>query len=180
MRWWMMMVLAASLLALGCSNEVALRPAKTCQGGNVDECKASCGQSDGEACYRLGWLYEDGLGVPQNENKATKLYVQACDANWAVACRALGIMYWQGERVKRSRKKAIEYYKKACGLGLAEACPTEKMIAQAEGRKPKRGAGVSGGFSVDAGGTAEEHAPDAPEAPTPEAPEAPTPSLPGG
>jgi TPR repeat protein len=144
-------MLAVSLLVLpaGCSHEVALRPAKTCDGGNVDKCREACDQNEGRACYRLGWFYEQGLGVSSNDKKAIELYERACQANWAVACRALGMIYWRGDGVKRSRKRAIEYYQKACTLGIAEACPTEAMIAEAQGRK--RGSSSPGvGVSVDA------------------------------
>lgn len=142
-------MLALPLFAAGCSREVALRPAKTCDGGNVDKCREACDQNEGRACYRLGWFYEQGLGVDHNDKKAIELYERSCQANWAVACRALGIIYWRGDEVKRSRKKAVEYYQKACTLGIAEACPTEAMIAEAEGRKQRApGSGVS--VSVDA------------------------------
>lgn len=181
--------------ALGCSSSVALRPAKTCDGGNVDECKQACDQGQGRACYRLGWFYEEGQGIRRSTQSAVDSYEKACSANWAIACRALGILYWEGEHVKRSKPKAIEYFNKACGMGVPEACPSEDMLSEAEGRKRKRGAGASGfeagasvGGSVDtpSGPQAPSgpEAPAGPQAPTapsgPQAPTVPTPGLPGG
>ncbi len=141
--------------ATGCTSEVALRPAKTCDGGNIDQCRSACDQNQGRACYRLAWFYEEGQGVGQSTKKAVELYQKACDANMAIACRGLGIMYWRGENVKRKRKKAITFYQKACGLGLSEACPTPEMLAEAEGRKKGSRPGGSIGVQVNVGGEGE-------------------------
>src|SRR5262245_61924652 len=119
--------LTLAVCALACSREVALRPGKTCDGGNIQECRSACDQNQGRACYRLGWFYEQGVEVGQSSKKAIELYDRACQANWAVACRALGMIYWRGDDVKRNRRRAVEYYQRACKLGLAEACPTEAM-----------------------------------------------------
>lgn len=147
--------LSIGAVTTGCTNEVALMPAKTCDGGNIEQCRASCDQNQGRACYRLGWFYEEGRGVAQNHNKAVELYQKACEANMAIACRGLGIMYWRGQDVKRSRKKAITFYQKACGLGLPEACPTPEMLAEAEGRKKGDSPGGSFGVQVNVGGEGE-------------------------
>jgi hypothetical protein len=170
--------LAGLLLSAGCSSQVALRPGKSCDSGNVDVCRESCDQNQARACYRLGWFYEEGQGVKQSHNKAVELYERACDANMAIACRGLGIMYWRGEAVKRSRKKAIAFYQKACGLGLPEACPTPEMLAEAEGRKGSKPSG-SFGVQVQVGQPDEPSGSDGPDAPaTPETPETPAPETP--
>jgi len=156
-RIWLAGLISAATVgtvATGCTNEVALRPAKTCDGGNIEQCRASCDQNQARACYRLGWFYEEGQGVKQNHSKAVELYQKACEANMAIACRGLGIMYWRGEDVKRARKKAITFYQKACGLGLPEACPTPEMLAEAEGRKKGSNAGGGFGVQVNVGGEA--------------------------
>lgn len=160
---WMVLVLTAA----ACGPAVGMLPAKTCEGGNVKDCRARCDQSHGESCYRLGWFYEEGEVFEENMNKAIKLYQRACDTNWAVACRALGILYWEGEDVKRNAKKAVKYYQKACDLGLPEACPTRTEVAIAQGKKPSE---------VDEPQKNRPRAPDAPKADTPEVngPEAPT------
>jgi Sel1 repeat-containing protein len=143
------LMLALPLFCASCTREVALRPGKTCDGGNVEKCKEACDQNQGRACYRLGWFYEEGLGVKQNRKKAVEHYERACQAKWAVACRALGMMYWRGDEVKRNRRTGLDYYQRACDLGLAEACPTEAMIAEAEGRRKRRDAGAGVTITVD-------------------------------
>ncbi len=129
----------AGLAALGagaaaCTPNVEIRATQTCEGGNIEDCKNRCGSNEGMACYKLGWLHEEGQVVDHDFPRAKKLYEQACDANWAVACRALGDLYWKGDKVEQNQKKAIEYWQKACGLGIVAACPTETEIAVADGR----------------------------------------------
>jgi hypothetical protein len=82
--------------------------------------------------------------------------------------------------VKRSKKTSIQYFTKACQLGIPEACPTPDMLAEAEGRKRKKGAGVSGfDVEVNVEGSAGSGGPDAPsgsDAPSaPDSPSAPSP-----
>ncbi len=110
---------------------VEIRATQTCEGGNIEDCRNRCKGSEGMACYKLGWLHEQGQVVDHDFPHAKKLYEQACDANWAVSCRALGELYWRGDKVDANRKKAIEYWEKACALGLGAACPTalERDIA---------------------------------------------------
>jgi TPR repeat protein len=132
---WLIATVALSGALSGCTSEVALRPAKSCDGGSIAHCRVACDRREARACYRLGWLHEEGVGVRRDVKRAITLYDQACSLNWAVACRALGIMYWRGEDVQRRPKRAIAYFDKACNLGLAEACPSNDMRAEADGRK---------------------------------------------
>jgi TPR repeat protein len=46
-----------------------------------------------EAAYSLGLLYEDGLGVQQNETAAIRLLNEAADAGSVQAMLALGVLY---------------------------------------------------------------------------------------
>ncbi len=153
---------------------VQLKPAQSCDGGKIDDCRARCDQNQGRACYRLGWFYEEGEVVAENFNQALKLYDQACDANWAIACRALGEIYWYGRKRKRDRKKGISYFTKACGLGLDVACPSRMEIAVSEGKSPAEAFTVN----VDSSNAPSVNTPDAPKAPQPDMPSAPQPDVP--
>ena len=198
MAWRCAAVLLSALVSgglLACGpGMVEVRSGESCDGVNLEACKQQCDEGVPRACYRLGWFYEVGHEVSESPKKAIELYQKACDAGWAVACRALGNVYWYDEVVERQPKKAVGYYQKACELGIAGACPTELMLAEAEGRKPRAGFGVDA--SVSAGGSASgsskggssgpsapsgvegPSAPDAPEAPVPETPSAPVPQPP--
>ena len=168
--WVALFALILGALACG-PGVVQLKPAQSCDGGKIDDCRARCDQNQGRACYRLGWFYEEGEVVAENFNQALKLYDRACDANWAIACRALGEIYWNGKKRKRDRKKGISYFTKACSLGLDVACPSRMEIAVSEGKSPAEAFSVN----VDTSGV---NTPDGPKAPRPDAPSAPTPDMP--
>jgi TPR repeat protein len=163
--------LALSLTISGCGPAaVALRPSKTCDGGNLEDCKTRCDQNEGRACYRLGWFYEEDQEVKGSMKTAIDLYHRACTAKFAVACRSLGMVHWEGKGVKQNYFKAIEYFKIACDLGLPEACPDQDMMRVASGNKG--GGGLDVGASVSVGQPAQPKTPDGPNAPnTPSAPE---------
>ncbi|MCA9622122.1 MAG: sel1 repeat family protein [Myxococcales bacterium] len=168
------------LLATACGPAaVELRPAKTCDGGNLEDCRTRCEANEGRACYRLGWFYEEDQEVKGSMSQAVDLYHRACSANFAVACRSLGMIHWEGKGVKRNFVKAIEYFKLACELGLPEACPDQDMLRIASGNRARGSASGDASFSVSVG-VDEPRGPDAPDAPavnTPDAPKAETPSL---
>lgn len=170
----------ALLFATACGPAaVELRPAKTCDGGNLEDCRARCNENVGRACYRLGWFYEEDHEVDGSMKTAVDLYHQACSAKFAPACRALGMIHWEGKGVKQNFFKAIEYFKIACDLGQPEACPDDDMLRVANRNK----GGSSGGFGVDASvsvGTPDQpDNPDAPSGPSgPDAPKAEPPSVP--
>jgi TPR repeat protein len=134
-----------------------LKPAKSCDGSNLKECKTRCASNEAPACYRLGWFYEQGQARPHNAKKAVKLYKQACDANMAIACRALAIVYERGQIAPKSKKKMKSYNDKACSLGLDLACPTEQELRAAAWAKRKpaassRKSGAAGSISISIGG----------------------------
>ena len=166
------------LLATACGPAaVQLRPAKTCDGGNLEDCRSRCDQNQGRACYRLGWFYEEGVEVDGSMKQAIDLYHKACSAKFAVACRALGMLHWEGKGVKKNPFKALEYFKIACDLGLAEACPDDDMLRVANRSK----GGGSGGLSFDANVSLgnQPSEPDAPSAPSgPQAPKVEVPNVP--
>jgi TPR repeat protein len=184
-------LLGAGLVGCGPAM-VEVRASQSCDGVNLEACKQQCDEGVPRACYRLGWFYEVGHEVKKSPKTAIELYQKACDAGWAVACRALGNLYWYDETVDRQPKKAIVYYQKACELGVAAACPTELMMAEAEGRKPRAGFSGDASISVKAGGGSESSgssgssgssspsspsSPSAPDAPSAPAPDAPTPTV---
>jgi len=158
------------LVATGCSPAIVqLRPAKGCDGGNLEDCQTQCAGNLPRACYRLGWFYEEGQQVEENVSTAIDRYQQACDANWPKACRALGILYSTGKKVDPNREKAISYHQKACDLGLESSCIAKQQLIAAKD--------PAGGFSLTVNADVNVNTPSAPEGPS--APQAPSaPSLP--
>lgn len=70
-----------------------------------------------EAFYNLGYLYENGLGVPKDAAKAASLYSQAAGKGNPSALYALGWLYHDGSGVPCDKSKAVECFLKAAELG---------------------------------------------------------------
>lgn len=104
-------------------------------GRSGDYCKAAQYYQDslsykpdyGASLNNLARLYESGLCVPQDLNKAVNLFEQAVDTdNTGTAALNLGKAY-DGKIVASkatgiNKQKAREYYLKACNKRNSEAC----------------------------------------------------------
>jgi TPR repeat protein len=71
--------------------------------------------------YNLGIMYEDGLGVPQDDAEVVKWYRMAAEQGVAKAQASLGFMYAKGRGVEQDDTKAIKWYRKAAEQGLDRA-----------------------------------------------------------
>jgi len=78
-------------------------------------------RGDVEAQYRLGWMYETGLGTEKNPFHAAKWYRQAAAQGHASAQYNLAIMYTQGRGMPRDDASAAIYLGKAAVLGHSKA-----------------------------------------------------------
>ena len=69
----------------------------------------------------LGYMYEKGLGTPQNDNAAVNYYTSSALLNYAPAQYNLGLMYEYGTGVKQDMKEAVKWYEKAAKQGFKQA-----------------------------------------------------------
>ena len=69
----------------------------------------------------LGYMYENGRGVPQDYAKAVEWYRKAAEQGYASAQYNLGVMYANGHGVAQDYAKAAEWYRKAAEQGHASA-----------------------------------------------------------
>ena len=69
----------------------------------------------------LGYMYEHGLGMERNIEKAIELYKKAIQKDHRDAMYNLASMYDYGEGVEHNYKKAIKLYKKGIELGDSDA-----------------------------------------------------------
>ena len=60
---------------------------------DFDETMAEANQGAAYAQYNLGVMYDNGMGVPENDAEAVKWYRKAADQGYAEAQSNLGIMY---------------------------------------------------------------------------------------
>lgn len=72
---------------------------------------------DAEAETDLGYMYQYGLGVPQDENHALDLYKQAAAQGYAPGESALGVLLVQGNTVPHDYAQAIKLFETAMKQG---------------------------------------------------------------
>jgi hypothetical protein len=75
----------------------------------------------GRAQLRLGWLYQHGQGVLQNNGEALRWYVKAVDQGEPHAACRVGDMYFGGQGVDADRAKAVTFYEKDARRGCGHA-----------------------------------------------------------
>jgi len=73
------------------------------------------------AQYNLGVMYDNGRGVPQDDQQALYWYRKAAEQGVAEAQYNLGFMYKNGQGVPQSYQQAIYWYQKAADQGYALA-----------------------------------------------------------
>jgi hypothetical protein len=78
-------------------------------------------QQNAEAQNNLGVNYAKGEGVPQDHQRAVKLFRQAANQGLADAQSNLGLMYTSGEGVPKDRNEAMKLFRRAANQGLADA-----------------------------------------------------------
>lgn len=73
------------------------------------------------AQFALGLLYDKGLNVQQDYEKAVKWYLKAAEQEDAKAQNNLGAMYYYGKGVDQNNNKAVKWYQKSAEQGNAIA-----------------------------------------------------------
>ena len=86
-----------------------------------DEMKALADQGIAYAQNNLGFMYDNGEGVPENDAEAVKWFRKAAEQGNAAAQFNLGIMLEKGEGVPENDAEAFKWYKKAAEQGDASA-----------------------------------------------------------
>jgi TPR repeat protein len=78
-------------------------------------------QGDAEAQFKLGVLYYQGKGVPQNYSEALRWYQKSADQGYAKAQYNLSDLYYQGKGVQQDYSEAVRWSRKAADQGYARA-----------------------------------------------------------
>jgi hypothetical protein len=79
------------------------------------------------AQYRLGRLYEHGLGTNQDDAEAAKWYRAASETGYPTAHAALGRLYQQGRGVPQDDAVAFALYQKGAAAGSTRRAPQLAM-----------------------------------------------------
>ena len=88
---------------------------------NVLKIKAMAEAGDAHAQNYLGFMYDHGEGVPEDDKKAVKWYQKAAEQGHAKAQYNLGKMYDHGEEVPEGAREAVKWHQKAAQLGHFDA-----------------------------------------------------------
>ena len=89
------------------------------------------------AAFRLGWLYNEGLGVEQDTVRALNYYKQAVSMSYPDALADMGSFYRKGKLVERDYTQAMEYLQKAAAKGNVKAMyEIYQMFLRGEGVQP--------------------------------------------
>jgi uncharacterized protein len=89
---------------------------------NAKEVRKSAEAEDASAQYRLGLLYEGGVGVPQNYRQAKEWFEKAAKQGHVGAQADLGALYLQGAETPQSAQMAVFWFSQAAEQGDVLAC----------------------------------------------------------
>src|ERR1043165_6239996 len=128
-RCTMRCFLFAVLLVVGCATGAVAGPAEdaysTYERGDYALAarllRPLAEQGLAEAQVRLGFMYGQGQGVPQDYQEAAKWTRRAAEQGLADAQFDLGVMYGQGQGVPQDHQEAAKWYRKAAEQGHERA-----------------------------------------------------------
>jgi TPR repeat protein len=80
-------------------------------------CKSEADAGDAECQHLVGYLYQEGLGVPLNATEAIRLFRLAAKRGVAIAQCHLGFAYERGFDVSRDDFEAVRWYRLAAAQG---------------------------------------------------------------
>ena len=96
----------------------------------VSELLKVADQGDASAQSALGYMYREGLGVPEDHAEAVRLYRLAAEQGHAYSQSALGMMYAEGDGVPEDIVLAYMFYNLAEAQGQENAQVNKGVIEQ--------------------------------------------------
>lgn len=112
-RLCVMPLLGLALAGCGSGNDAASLARACEQQGNL------------QACTALGRLHFEGVGAPEDKDRAILLFDRACSGGDAGACANLNTvaaLYESGAGVPRDSARAADLKRTACRGGVTVAC----------------------------------------------------------
>ena len=86
---------------------------------------------DMESQFRMGFLYGNGYGVPQDDGAAARWYRLAAEQGHDLAQRRLGLLYEQGRGVLQDYVQAHMWYNLAAAQNQENATKLRATLAKA-------------------------------------------------
>lgn len=137
MRTPVSLSLAAVLVLSACAEKPLHVPLPSGSGAvQVQELLAKANVGDNDSAFKLGAIYHDGKGVPQDFAVARTYFTQAAEAGDRRAEFNLGLMYLQAEGGSEDLEKARSWFTKAADHGNARSMYQLGLLAyQGKGEK---------------------------------------------
>lgn len=85
-------------------------------------CQKGCDGGNALSCVNLGFLYNNGVGLEKDYQKAYEYYKMGCDMKSGIGCSDVGYLYQNGYGVKKDYSKASKYYKIGCDMKSGLGC----------------------------------------------------------
>ena len=93
------------------------------QGVQVDALfRRGCRGGDAEACWSLGSLYRDGVGVPKNAAEAARWLSLSCDGDAKLGCSQYAALLDSGRGIPADPARALALLTGGCDRGRPSAC----------------------------------------------------------
>ncbi|MDR2220364.1 MAG: sel1 repeat family protein [Methylobacillus sp.] len=125
-----------SLLVLTFAFTASAESARDAQQGDTVQLRKAAEQGNVDAQLELGWMYENGKGVPQDYKEAITWYRKAAEQGDADGQLFLGMMYLEGKGVPRNLVLAYMLFNLAAVEGDDVAVDlrnfTEKQMTPAQ------------------------------------------------
>ena len=97
--------------------------------------KMAASRGHAEAEYRVGFMYQNGLGRERDYPQALHWYSLAAAQEDAHSQSALGFMHEHGQGVNEDEAKALMYYRKAAKNGDENAIRNRDMLESRQEKK---------------------------------------------
>ena len=81
-----------------------------------------------DAQHRCAIMFQNGLGVAPNEERALKYMTAAAEQGHALAQHGLGFMYMEGECVEKNAEEAMKWFMKAAEQDMVGSMTTIAMM----------------------------------------------------
>ena len=142
-----------------------------CVEDDAKQCAAQCAKGSAASCVNMAVLYDRGVGVMHDNDKAISLYNKACDLGRAKACERAARHRWRGckdtktaqgkTKCEQARARDFKLLLRACDGGSGGGCGRVVIFPEnlkASGRSElelmERACALGDGYSCGALGTA--------------------------
>ena len=98
---------------------------------DIEQLRKAAEQGDAGAQANLGFMYDRGWGVPEDDQEAVRWFRKAAEQGAAMAQHNLGVMYSKGEGVLENYVKAYAW------LNLAAAQGDESAVKIKDWLRPR-------------------------------------------